>query len=234
MLVEINGDDMSVFWFTMLAFGPCRGDVGQCGWSLTDLDAATTSSASSLPGAPRQGARRPAGGAGGWLRRTSRPTNPGPRSACRWPWSTPDAPPRPARAPTRGEGPGRPRPDLHDVGGTAIKPRNVNRAWSALCDRAGMQVRIHDLRHAAASMAFAAGASVKEVQAMLRHSRESTTSDHLRLRKRPARDRRPDGRCAAPDHQRVLTGRYIGCYTAILTWSQRSPAPAVVAGSGAV
>ncbi len=62
--------------------------------------------------------------------------------------------------------------------GTAIEPRNVNRAWSALCDRAGVTgVRLHDLRHAAASLAFAEGASIKEVQAMLRHTRESTTSD---------------------------------------------------------
>jgi integrase len=62
--------------------------------------------------------------------------------------------------------------------GTPIEPRNVNRAWEALRTRAGVPgIRLHDLRHAAASMAFAAGASVKEVQAMLRHSRESTTSD---------------------------------------------------------
>jgi len=36
---------------------------------------------------------------------------------------------------------------------------------------------VHDLRHAAASLAFAAGASVKEVQAMLRHARQSATAD---------------------------------------------------------
>lgn len=62
--------------------------------------------------------------------------------------------------------------------GTAIEPRNVNRSWAALRKRAGVPgIRVHDLRHAAASMAFAAGAPVKEVQAMLRHSKESTTSD---------------------------------------------------------
>ena len=38
-------------------------------------------------------------------------------------------------------------------------------------------IRPHDLRHLAASMAFAEGASVKEVQSMLRHTREKTTSD---------------------------------------------------------
>jgi integrase len=36
---------------------------------------------------------------------------------------------------------------------------------------------VHDLRHAAASLAFEAGASVKEVQAMLRHTRQATIAD---------------------------------------------------------
>ena len=43
-------------------------------------------------------------------------------------------------------------PDLvftTSVGTTPIEPRNVNRSWSALRDRAGVPgVRIHDLRHA--------------------------------------------------------------------------------------
>ena len=62
--------------------------------------------------------------------------------------------------------------------GTLIEPRNVNRAWAALRKRAGVPgIRPHDLRHLAASMAFAEGASVKEVQSMLRHTRRKTTSD---------------------------------------------------------
>jgi integrase len=61
--------------------------------------------------------------------------------------------------------------------GTALEPRNVNRSWDAVCKRAGARCRVHDLRHAAASLAFAEGASIKEVQEMLRHSRESTTSN---------------------------------------------------------
>jgi site-specific recombinase XerD len=35
----------------------------------------------------------------------------------------------------------------------------------------------HDLRHAAASLVFAEGADLKEVQSMLRHTRLSTTAD---------------------------------------------------------
>lgn len=60
--------------------------------------------------------------------------------------------------------------------GTPLEPRNVNRSWAAVCKRAGTRMRVHDLRHAAASLAFAEGATVKEVQEMLRHRRESTTS----------------------------------------------------------
>ena len=61
--------------------------------------------------------------------------------------------------------------------GTALEPRNVNREWDEICRQAGVEVRLHDLRHAAASLAFQAGATMKEVQAMLRHTRMATTSD---------------------------------------------------------
>lgn len=64
--------------------------------------------------------------------------------------------------------------------GTAIEPRNVNRAWGALCARAGVSgVRLHDLRHACASYALARGADSKSVQQMLRHARMETTELYL-------------------------------------------------------
>lgn len=62
--------------------------------------------------------------------------------------------------------------------GTPIEPRNLNRAWHGVCERAGVRpLRIHDLRHAAASFAYAAGADPKAIQAQLRHTRLSTTTD---------------------------------------------------------
>jgi integrase len=68
--------------------------------------------------------------------------------------------------------------------GTPLEPRNVNRAWYALCERAGLRqadddegLRIHDLRHACASFLFAEGNDVKTIQGVLRHARQSTTSD---------------------------------------------------------
>jgi integrase len=62
--------------------------------------------------------------------------------------------------------------------GTPIEPRNLNRSWHAVCEQAGVRpLRIHDLRHAAASFAYAAGADPKAIQAQLRHTRLSTTTD---------------------------------------------------------
>lgn len=63
--------------------------------------------------------------------------------------------------------------------GTPLEPRNVNRAWEAVCDRSGIgrRVRIHDLRHAAATFLFAAGVDLKVVQRTLRHTRMETTAN---------------------------------------------------------
>jgi integrase len=85
--------------------------------------------------------------------------------------------PRPTAPPHRSSRTGRGSLVFTTGVGTALEPRNVNRARDAVCTRAGTRCRVHDLRHAAASLAFAEGASVKEVQEMLRHSRESTTSN---------------------------------------------------------
>ena len=64
--------------------------------------------------------------------------------------------------------------------GTAIEPRNVNRAWERVCGRASVEgVRLHDLRHACASYLLAAGVSSKVVQRTLRHSRLATTELYL-------------------------------------------------------
>ncbi|WP_329426877.1 site-specific integrase [Streptosporangium sp. NBC_01495] len=67
--------------------------------------------------------------------------------------------------------------------GTAIEPRNANRAWNSLCDRAGIsrpdgqRVRIHDLRHTAATWLHGEGVDMKTIQGALRHTRLATTSE---------------------------------------------------------
>ncbi|MCG5220291.1 site-specific integrase [Streptosporangium sp. KLBMP 9127] len=67
--------------------------------------------------------------------------------------------------------------------GTAIEPRNANRAWNTLCDRVGIsrpngqRVRIHDLRHTAATWLHGQGVDMKTIQGALRHTRLATTSE---------------------------------------------------------
>lgn len=75
---------------------------------------------------------------------------------------------RPARAPLFvGPDGGRLDPDVW-------RARAFARAVE-LCELDGL--RIHDLRHTAASLAISTGATVVDVQAMLGHSRASTTLD---------------------------------------------------------
>ena len=62
--------------------------------------------------------------------------------------------------------------------GTPLEPRNVLRSFHTLCDRAEVRrVRIHDLRHAAASFMLLQGVDMRVVMGTLGHSRLATTSD---------------------------------------------------------
>ncbi|MBL7487611.1 tyrosine-type recombinase/integrase [Frankia sp. AgB1.9] len=62
--------------------------------------------------------------------------------------------------------------------GRPIDPRNVNRWWDAVCAQAGVRrVRVHDLRHTAATLLFRAGVDLNEIRALLRHTRIGTTAD---------------------------------------------------------
>lgn len=72
--------------------------------------------------------------------------------------------------------------------GTALEPRNVNRAWDAVCDRAGVRrVHIHDLRHAFGTYLAKEGHHPKEIQAALRHSRMATTEIYVHALKETPR-----------------------------------------------
>jgi integrase len=58
--------------------------------------------------------------------------------------------------------------------GTPWSQRNVQRAWARLRQQAGLgHVRIHDLRHTAATLMLAGGVPVKAVQEILGHSSEA-------------------------------------------------------------
>ena len=59
---------------------------------------------------------------------------------------------------------------------------NIGRAWESIRTRAGLEdVRLHDLRHAAASDAAAAGLSLFEIGLMLGHKNPQTTQRYAHL-----------------------------------------------------
>ncbi|HYB38316.1 MAG TPA: site-specific integrase [Mycobacterium sp.] len=61
--------------------------------------------------------------------------------------------------------------------GTPLEPRNVNRAFEALCRRANVRViRLHDLRHSCVTLLFAMGVEAATVQRILRHSSIAVTT----------------------------------------------------------
>jgi integrase len=68
---------------------------------------------------------------------------------------------------------------LPDPNGAPILHSNFrSRIWLPAVAKAGLEgLRIHDLRHTAASLAVAAGANVKAVQEMLGHSSAAMTLD---------------------------------------------------------
>jgi integrase len=62
--------------------------------------------------------------------------------------------------------------------GTPKDRNNVSKEWLRLRAKAGLDdVRLHDLRHSTATFLLAAGAPMKLVQEVLRHSRMQTTAD---------------------------------------------------------
>ncbi|MFF7648688.1 site-specific integrase [Streptomyces sp. NPDC007983] len=62
--------------------------------------------------------------------------------------------------------------------GTPIEPRNLNRSFTLLCDKAGVRrVRFHDLRHTCASLLHEQGADARMIMEVLGHSSISVTMD---------------------------------------------------------
>lgn len=62
--------------------------------------------------------------------------------------------------------------------GTPINPSNVSRSFARLREAAGVpEIRVHDLRHTAASLMLMAGVPVKEVQERVGHANARITLD---------------------------------------------------------
>jgi len=70
------------------------------------------------------------------------------------------------------------RPDLPYKVGTPINPNNLTRDYDRLVELAGVPcIRVHDQRHAYATLALERGASLLGVSKQLGHARPSTTGD---------------------------------------------------------
>lgn len=62
--------------------------------------------------------------------------------------------------------------------GELLHPANVTRRFVELYEEIGLPpIRLHDLRHGAATLAHAAGADLKDIQEMLGHSSITITAD---------------------------------------------------------
>lgn len=61
--------------------------------------------------------------------------------------------------------------------GGMVEPRNVNRMFATLCERADVRpIRVHDLRHSCATLLFTMGVEAATVQRILRHSSIAITT----------------------------------------------------------
>ncbi|WP_433699073.1 tyrosine-type recombinase/integrase [Nocardiopsis sp. CA-288880] len=173
-------DRYATVWTTILGLGLRRGEALALRWSLLDLDQGLAEVGQSL-----QRVRDAAPGADGRRRgrlevvkgktEKSEATIPIPPVVVQ---ALKDH--RAAQEIERGDAEVWVDPDLvFTTGiGTPIEPRNLNRAWTALCERAGVKdARIHDLRHTAATWLYEEGMELKDIQHALRHSRLQTTSE---------------------------------------------------------
>jgi integrase len=62
--------------------------------------------------------------------------------------------------------------------GTPLDARNVSRAFASDCERVGLpHMRLHDLRHTAASMMLGQGSTLDDIKRVLGHSSIALTSD---------------------------------------------------------
>ena len=76
-------------------------------------------------------------------------------------------------------------PAWHETGlvfttavGTVLHPRNVARDFQSALRRSGLRpIRLHDLRHTAATLALSGGSNPKQVQEMLGHASVAITLD---------------------------------------------------------
>lgn len=180
VVAALEADPLRVLWLTYLGLGLRRGEALALRWSRIDLDAGTVLIAKSLK-RRRTDERTPSGRRRGHLveddpkTEASEATLAVPAPVVEL-WREHAAAQRLARMASKVWA----DPDLVFTTsiGTLIEPRNVNRAWAKVCERAGVElIRVQDLRHTMATLMLRQGVDVKVVQRMLRHTRRATTAD---------------------------------------------------------
>jgi integrase len=60
-------------------------------------------------------------------------------------------------------------------GDRPVRPHRITQAWAVACARAGVKIRLHDLRHWHASILISDGYDIASVSARLGHAKTSTT-----------------------------------------------------------
>src|SRR5689334_2834351 len=87
--------------------------------------------------------------------------------------------------------------------GSMIHPDHISRRFKEAITEAGLPpIRLHDLRHGAATLALAGGADIKTVQAMLRHSTIALTANtYTSVLPQVARDAAEAAAALVPRHR---------------------------------
>jgi integrase len=167
-LGSVRDDPLFVLWWLVALTGLRRGEVAALRWSDLDLDAATLTvheqivvvDGQDLVGPPKSASSR----------RTialDKVT----ASLLRGLW-------RQHRTVRQATGRNRDGYVFVNAKGARLRPDYLTRRLAKLIAQCGLPpVRLHDLRHGAASLALAAGVDLKVVQAMLGHSSIITTAD---------------------------------------------------------
>ena len=170
LLQAASEDRLSALWLLLVALGLRRGEALALRWDDVDLDRAVLRVRGTLQRV------------GGSLVRSEMPKTRTSRRALPLPGLVVSALRTHRAAQTQERAGARVWLDgdllFTTSAGTPLEPRNVLRSFHGLCDRAGVRrVRLHDLRHAAASLLLLQGVDMRVVMGTLGHSRLATTSD---------------------------------------------------------
>jgi integrase len=112
--------------------------------------------------------------------------------------------------------------------GTPLRPEYVTRRFVALSHAAGLrQVRLHDLRHGAASLMLAAGVPMAIVSKMLRHSSIGITVDTYGHLSEDTARTASDAMAAALDQAFETAAAAAGDHTATTSGTDRARGPVV-------